>query len=237
MEGMQSGRSQTKPPRTALFHGMRLDGLGELFPSQDSVLWNEPVLRANTTPWAELRWDELSWVLGGWSRSHLPSCSPAQGSPVILTAKQMAFLKLICFLAWAGIFLNLSTPISSFQSHWHCQAVQPLLVWKIPRQQPCPTPAQEQNQHSEAQGHHSLLLHPSKGWDPSSCTVTLGHTPKTRAALGLVRLAVQCPPTTPQIPAGDNSNFTDIPSLQSPPPCCQPCQGGRGTGKPILLHT
>lgn len=37
--------------------------MGESFPSKDSVLWNEPVLCANN-PWAELRWDELSWDAG-----------------------------------------------------------------------------------------------------------------------------------------------------------------------------
>lgn len=69
-----------EPSRTAwIFHGMRLDGLGELFPSQDSVLWNEPVLHANTTPQAELRWDELSWDAGRMEQIPSSLLQPSPG--------------------------------------------------------------------------------------------------------------------------------------------------------------
>lgn len=130
-------------------------------------------------------------MLAGWSRSHLPSCSPAQGSSVILTARQMAFLKLICFLAWVGIFLNLSNLISSFQSHQHHQAVQPFLVWKIPRHQPCPTPKQNKTNILKHRGIAPCSFTLPRA--PRSCTATPGCTPRTRGApkpgtaLGLLR--------------------------------------------------
>lgn len=93
MEDIQPARSQTKPSSTALFHGIkrRLDVLGELSLSQDNILWNEPLLCANTIPWAELRWDELSWDAGRMEQ--IPSSLLQPSSPVILRARQMAFLK------------------------------------------------------------------------------------------------------------------------------------------------
>lgn len=64
--GHPASQEPNQTLQDSLFHGIkrRLDGLGELFLSQDKVLWNKPLLRANTIPWAELRWDELSWDAG-----------------------------------------------------------------------------------------------------------------------------------------------------------------------------
>lgn len=185
-------------------------------------------------------------MLAGWSRSHLPSCSPAQGSPVILTAGQMAFLKLIRFLAWVGIFLNLSNPISSFQSHGHHQAVQSSLVWKIPRQQPWPTPKQEQNQQPKTQGSFQGLglpplaqlpwaAPPKPGepqnqlWDWSSWECNAHPPPLPKSLQGQGDNPKFAMPTHHSSnPCRDKVTTPKFPSCQSPPPSSQPCQSGRG---------
>lgn len=152
----------------------------------------------------------------------------------------MAFLKLIWFLAWVGIFLNLSNHVSLFQTRRHHQAVQSFLVWKIPRQQPCPTPKEEQNQHPEAQGNPPCSSGLPRAGIPL-CTVPKTRGPQSQAQLwDWSHWEHDAHPPLPEFlqGQGDNSTFPDVPSCQSPPPSSLPATPGhraqpeQGAGNP-----
>lgn len=148
-----------------------------------------------------------------------PSRSPARCRATHPRGQADGMLKFIFFGLGRHIFKSLQSHLLISVSSALPGQSKSFLVWKIPRQQPCPTPENEQNQHPKAQG---------------CCSAEM---PKSRATcpppweLGLT-LPLQLTPTEPSVPPKDGHPQSQAQLWDQPgwlwdahPPSPKPPQG------------